>query len=52
MKITITGPNDSIWSQEVSGDLDLATLKMLTAVDLGLDFNKMIILKNGQPLLG
>jgi len=51
MKITLTGPNDKIWTQEVSGDLDLATLKMLAAVDLGLDYGNMIILRNGSPLL-
>jgi len=50
MRITLTGPNDTIWTQEVSGELDLATLKMLSAVDLGLDFNTMIILRNGQPM--
>lgn len=51
MKITLTGPNDTIWTQEVSGELDIATLKMLSAVDLGLDFNNMMILRNGAPML-
>ena len=36
MKLTITGPGDSIWSQDLSPDLDIATLKMLSALDLNL----------------
>ena len=43
---------DAIWTQEVSPDLDLATIKMLSAVDLGLNFESMLILRNGAPLLG
>merc|ERR1712136_319068 len=48
---TLTGPNDAIWTQEVSPDLDLATIKMLSAVDLGLNFESMLILRNGAPPL-
>ncbi|CAG5107293.1 Oidioi.mRNA.OKI2018_I69.chr1.g3248.t1.cds [Oikopleura dioica] len=51
MKLTITGPGDSIWSQDLSPDLDIATLKMLSALDLNLDFNNMVFIANGQPLL-
>ena len=36
MKLTITGPGDSIWSQDLSPDLDIGTLKMLSALDLNL----------------
>ncbi|CBY22176.1 unnamed protein product [Oikopleura dioica] len=51
MKLTITGPGDSIWSQDLSPDLDIGTLKMLSALDLNLDFNNMVFIANGQPLL-
>ena len=66
MKLTITGPGDSIWSQDLSPDLDIGTLKMLSGLDLNLgisknsshflcktlqDFNNMVFIANGQPLL-
>ena len=42
MKLTITGPGDSIWSQDLSPDLDIATLKMLSALDLNLGSSILI----------
>lgn len=50
MRITITNDRDQVWSQEVDGNLDIATIKMLCAVDLSMDHTKMIFMFDGRPL--
>lgn len=51
MRITITNNQDQIWSQEVDGNLDLGTIKMLSALDLGMDPMSMTLVINGRPVI-
>jgi len=52
MQLTITNADgDRVWSQEVDGNFDLATIKMLSASDLGMNYESMTLLINGRPVL-
>jgi len=52
MQLTITNADgDRVWSQEVDGSFDLGTIKMLSAADLGMNYEQMTLLVNGVPVL-
>lgn len=50
MRITITGLSDEIWSQELTSDLDVATMKMLYCADVQQNPNNVILMVGGNPI--